>query len=104
MTSDLTLMPQVADIGRSVKMSRDTAQKRLNKLADIGSLQRHYTVNVELMGYTNKYRMDVTVDHKELAQKYKRVENPQERLAQDIMNPNSKKASNTASSSRMWRC
>lgn len=102
----------VADIGRDAGMERDTTQKRINKLSDLGALQRRYEVDLDALGFTNRYLMDITVDPKELKTAYATYEtklkrqqkraprskaakeplitNPQEWLAMEIMKLNDK--------------
>jgi DNA-binding Lrp family transcriptional regulator len=61
----------VADIARYVGLERDTTQKRISKLSDLGALQRRYEVDLDALGYTNRYLMDITVDPKELKDAHK---------------------------------
>ena len=71
-----------------------------------GTVQKRYEVNLKKVGFNNRYRIDITVDHKELKMKYPEPEpkrkntkaagiqklttSPQEKLAQDIMALNKK--------------
>jgi DNA-binding Lrp family transcriptional regulator len=88
----------VADIGRGVGLERDTTQKRINKLSDLGALQRRVDVNLDALGFVNRYLMDIMVDHKELkhpsnlkALGRRSIVNPQERLALKILDLNGDK-------------
>jgi DNA-binding Lrp family transcriptional regulator len=96
----IRLHPQdsVGEIASEFKMSSDTMRKRLYKLEDLGSLQLRYEVNLDKLEFTNLYRMSIVVDHKALRETYKQqrkvkgktgkrlpVQNPQERLAYQIM-------------------
>jgi DNA-binding Lrp family transcriptional regulator len=88
----------VATIAKAVGLERDTTQKRLNKLTALGALQRHYQVDLDALGFTNRYRMDIFVDPRELEKEtsikalgHRTIPNLQERLARKLLELNDKK-------------
>src|ERR1700690_786599 len=79
----------VADIAKKVGLERDTTQKRLNKLNELGALQRRYEVDLDALDFNNRYRMDIFVDPRELERSKKKLGHPtipnlQERLARKL--------------------
>ncbi len=55
---------RVEQIGkdREVGLEREATQKRINKLAEINALKRGIDVNLSMLGYNERYRVDLSID------------------------------------------
>lgn len=80
----------VAKIGKPFGLARDTTQKRINKLTQLGVLQRRYEVDLDAIDFRNRYRMDINVNPKDLRNNqgtlpHPKIKNLQQRLAYRLM-------------------
>jgi len=87
---------KVAEIGDAVGLKRPAAQKRVNKLFSQGKLKRTIVVDLDALGFDNRFRIDIEVDPSELNTREGKkflspvktatnIDNQQELLALQIM-------------------
>jgi DNA-binding Lrp family transcriptional regulator len=56
----------VAEIGVEVGLKREATQKRIARLYSSGKLKRQLAVDLDALGYTNRFRIDVNVSPADL--------------------------------------